>query len=311
MVRFPPLADPVKDFCHFPRGCWYSSSTLPPKDGDRILLVRPGSIGDVLLLTPIIKKLKTTYPNCKVEVATIHDKILKNNPHITKIMKLENKTYAGLGIFGYDKVYWMSYEFMPEMHIVHSYAQIVGIEIIDLQPDYYIHQHELNESTKYLKQAGIDQDFICIHREVLWQTRKWDNKNWQELVNTIAKRFKVLDIQEGREESLKNTIRITGLDIRQVAAILKLSKALICVDSGLMHLGTALDIPVISLFGVTNPNYRLPLKYLQDSFYCWQHMNAGVHHKSLPPAEFEPQINDNPMDYISAESVYRKFGYKI
>jgi len=47
-------------------------------------------------------------------------------------------------------------------------------------------------------------------------------------------------------------------NLRELAAILKKAKLFIGNDSGVMHMASALDIPVVSIFGPTDPHYTGP-----------------------------------------------------
>jgi ADP-heptose:LPS heptosyltransferase len=51
--------------------------------------------------------------------------------------------------------------------------------------------------------------------------------------------------------------RLTGFSISQVGAWLPLLKGLIAVDSGILHLAGALDVPTIGLFGPTDPDVMI------------------------------------------------------
>jgi heptosyltransferase-2 len=58
---------------------------------DRVLLVKLGSLGDVLLTTPLIFILKSNFPNIQVDYLTSHScaPLLKNNLSVSKILEVE------------------------------------------------------------------------------------------------------------------------------------------------------------------------------------------------------------------------------
>ena len=65
----------------------------------KILVIRFSSLGDVLLTTPLVKKIKLNYPEAQVHFLTkkSYSDILKNNPHITKlIISEDNLDFDGL-----------------------------------------------------------------------------------------------------------------------------------------------------------------------------------------------------------------------
>lgn len=59
----------------------------------KILIIHTAFIGDIVLSTPILAKLKDLYPNSEISYLTTPQgvEILKNNPHITKIIKYDKK----------------------------------------------------------------------------------------------------------------------------------------------------------------------------------------------------------------------------
>jgi heptosyltransferase-2 len=58
---------------------------------NKILIIRLSSLGDVLLTTPLVRSLKSSYPNIKIDfiVRTEFDSTLKYNPNINNLIKLE------------------------------------------------------------------------------------------------------------------------------------------------------------------------------------------------------------------------------
>ena len=64
---------------------------IPPKI-DKILLIKPDHLGDVVLLTSILPLIKKKYPNVKVDiiVGSWSRVILKNNPYIDKIYEVDH-----------------------------------------------------------------------------------------------------------------------------------------------------------------------------------------------------------------------------
>ncbi len=57
-----------------------------------------------------------------------------------------------------------------------------------------------------------------------------------------------------------NVILIQNKPIRMVASIIKQMNAFVSNDSGLMHLAAAVGIPVVAIFGPTNPVWVRPWK---------------------------------------------------
>ena len=105
---------------------------------------------------------------------------------------------------------------------------------------------------------------IAIHPGCKYE---WYWKKWHGF-DQLARRFQNVVIV-GAEEDLRtdNTYFqrafvwpahaqnfIGKLDLRDTAALLKQCAALVCNDSGLMHLGVAIGTPTFGIFGITSPD---------------------------------------------------------
>lgn len=62
------------------------------------------------------------------------------------------------------------------------------------------------------------------------------------------------------------------LSLKDLFGLLRVLRLLICMDSGILHLGAALGVPTISIFGGVNPLYRIaatqPVTALQARLDC-------------------------------------------
>ena len=59
----------------------------------RILIIHTAFIGDIVLSTPLIKKLRDTYPKAEITYLTtpIGASILRNNPYLTHIIEYDKR----------------------------------------------------------------------------------------------------------------------------------------------------------------------------------------------------------------------------
>ncbi|MGB9877973.1 MAG: lipopolysaccharide heptosyltransferase II [bacterium] len=111
--------------------------------------------------------------------------------------------------------------------------------------------------------------FVALCPGTTWESKRWNAKKWAELADFfLEKHYKVVfiggrkDIPHIRE--IKSYMRGNSLDlsgktsILEAGCILESAELAISVDSGAMHLATAVDTPVIALFGPTNPKIQGP-----------------------------------------------------
>ncbi len=62
------------------------------RPGDKILISRSDKLGDLVLALPFVETMKLRYPECQIEVlASLYaSPILENNPHIDRIVRVQN-----------------------------------------------------------------------------------------------------------------------------------------------------------------------------------------------------------------------------
>jgi 3-deoxy-D-manno-octulosonic-acid transferase/heptosyltransferase-1 len=105
--------------------------------------------------------------------------------------------------------------------------------------------------------------FIAISPVALWDTKLWSDSKFARLADNISQKLNIPVVFTGRDkESLDkitsqmttNAINIGGqTSLTELAAFYKNALTVITTDSGPMHLAAAAGIPVVALFGPTNP----------------------------------------------------------
>ncbi|BDU49844.1 glycosyltransferase family 9 protein [Haliovirga abyssi] len=85
----------------------------------RILVIRFSSIGDIILTTPVLKKLREKYPNAKIDFLTL-DKFkdsISGNKNIDNLILFDKEKYKGInGIYNFSKKYSGQYDIIIDLH---------------------------------------------------------------------------------------------------------------------------------------------------------------------------------------------------
>lgn len=289
---FPPkvyMEKREESFCGFKVKDYYSSSSpLSPANGRspiRILLVRPNSLGDVLFVYPVARVIKEQYPLAEIFVHTLF-------PDVFQYCNFINGTHKGsIDKRMWDKVFFLSYEFTPYLHPVESYARICGVSVNDKSLGISLSLSNVHKGYSLLDSI-TKKKAILIHTECDWRSRRWGNENWELLIAEIKgdKRFNDYEILSvcRKDQQIKGAIDLSGKtsDFGTLLGVISNSEFMIAIDSGIMHLGVALNKKVHSLFGITKANLRLPHNYLKWALQSG-HPYSGSHHNRPMPADRE------------------------
>src|SRR5262249_15560340 len=105
---------------------------------------------------------------------------------------------------------------------------------------------------------------VCLHLGARISVRRWPVDHFAELIARIRSRFTIhltlvpdLDGYGTELRSLADSVAL-DLSLQQLTALLASSDALVCNDSGPGHVAAALGVPVIALFGPTDPQRYRP-----------------------------------------------------
>ena len=157
-------------------------------------------------------------------------------------------------------------EFLKQIGLSYHSANLkIGLHESDLEfaRDYYTSQNLIPEQTIIISPSGG------------WPSKKCDPEKFAEIAKAIQNsfNFKILivwgpgDLQEA--EKIHTLLHGTSVlspqtTIRQMAALMKLARAVIANDSGPMHIATAVKTPTLALHGPTNPRLQGPFGKMHE-----------------------------------------------
>jgi ADP-heptose:LPS heptosyltransferase len=113
---------------------------------------------------------------------------------------------------------------------------------------------------------------VVLHAGANWRLKRWPAGNFARLADALATRYPVKVLLMGDREELplvqgivqrmrtKPFVAAGRTTFRQLGALLHRAALLISNDSGPLHLGLAVGIPVIAIFGPTAPHLTGPLE---------------------------------------------------
>jgi len=120
------------------------------------------------------------------------------------------------------------------------------------------------EANSYLKKPermeSLPQTYGVMHPYSLWETKLWDWERYEQVARALPELTWVL-VGKGERfpVTAPNVVELRGTtDLRQLMQVLAHAQVVLSTDSGPAHLGSALGVPVVSLFGATDPLKTAP-----------------------------------------------------
>jgi len=256
---------------------------------------KQGGLGDVLMITPTVKALSKKY-NTKIIFGTDFEYldgalplVFRGNPFVERVVP-----FRDLDPEDYDVVIdltcpCVAYEIPKASPInrIDLFARHVGITLSDMNMDYFISDDEKKWAQDYLARENLTRYRLVLVQAFSTTTaRDFPPEKLQKAINSLVasqKDVRVILLTHD-SDSLKPSWNVPGVHrlhnfkMRQIAAIMNECKLIICPDSAILHLASALHLPTVTLFAPTDPRARInyhpeavaiwPAKHLQG-FPTW------------------------------------------
>jgi len=122
-----------------------------------------------------------------------------------------------------------------------------------------------SKPTELTQQFGDNAYSVFLHGTT-WETKLWPEDYWVTLLNKVVENGQKVILPWGNKAEFERAQRIAKsvkndqawvpdfpLTLSTMARILKFAKFVVSVDTGLSHVGSALNVPMVVLYRVTNP----------------------------------------------------------
>ena len=153
-------------------------------------------------------------------------------------------------------------------HAVTRYLEVLqrhGIDTADAHPHLQLTEDEQTMAHCFLTEAGITSERLLIgmHPGGNWEYKLWRAKNYALVANTLCKaqNAAILLFAGPNEQELQKQVSelmdvppilVETDNLRYLAALISTCAVYIGNDTGPMHIASAVDTPIVALFGSTN-----------------------------------------------------------
>ncbi len=142
----------------------------------------------------------------------------------------------------------------------------IGIQAVEPYEHITLLTEEKNDARELLLQKGWDgkQMLISVHPGAGKLMNRWPVENFAKAAQELADYYDAQllitwgpnekELGESLCSQLKgNIITAVDPDIRRFASILSCSDMILCNDTGVLHVAAAINLPLVVVFGPTNP----------------------------------------------------------
>lgn len=197
---------------------------------------------------------------------------------------------------------------------------ILDIKCVTKDTELTVREYSFKMVKDYFLKQHINLNKIIIAVAPLakgmkgYSSKEWSLDKYIKLIEKILKRFDVNIILMGTKNELHKLEKVKdsfssnrvllqdkSFSIYEAAAILKKCVLLICNDGGIMHTASAINIPIISIWGPTSPNWHGYLD--KDNFFAIRKNNCSpCREYKRPPVKCK---NQKCLKEISVDEVLK------
>jgi autotransporter strand-loop-strand O-heptosyltransferase len=244
------------------------------------LTVTP-ALGDQICATPTIRKLSEIYAS-KVAVISHVPDLFRNLPYVSECYHINDVNLDEIS---------SQYDLHKTFHLLGK-TDSLGIEfkhaICDIRQfhakdlGFMLKDEEMScdfipsADPESIDQFNLPKEYVVLHPVQSWDSRSWAKEKWQDLSDKLENAgMNVVTIgrdsgeQQHRGKLDKPAFNIDlkkGIDLVNKTSldqswhILKNSKAVITMDSGVMHLAGTTDTHIFQLGSNLDPKFRAPYR---------------------------------------------------
>jgi len=147
-----------------------------------------------------------------------------------------------------------------EQHAVDRYMRIALAAGCDEGPIEFSFAVSESDRAAVSEMLGDGPPIAVLLPGANWPTKRWDPEKFEALVGPLHDRFGLRSILAGGPDtielakSIPSAISLAGkTNLTQLVALLERASLVIANDSGPMHIAAALNKPLVTIFGPTNP----------------------------------------------------------
>lgn len=163
-----------------------------------------------------------------------------------------------LAALAYQRRYKVNFYQHAVVRMRSLFSQALGYALPNTSPDFGLNRQA------FMQNESAEKYLVFLHGTT-WTSKQWPEQYWIQLAQIAATAGYRIKISGGSPEEMQRAERIAKhcsnvdaipfLNIASMATILAQAKGAVTVDTGFGHLAAALNVPTVSIYGSTNPEY--------------------------------------------------------
>jgi heptosyltransferase-2 len=145
--------------------------------------------------------------------------------------------------------------------------QRLGVEASERNPLIFLGRDDLECPNHFLLERRVKKDDIVVgvHPGAKWETKRWSADKFAGVCQSLTERldYRVVLLGDAGEAKLveevgrsipdEKLVKAVGFPLGKFMSLISRCDCLITNDSGPMHIASALQVPVVAIFGPTHP----------------------------------------------------------
>ena len=221
---------------------------LTPYRKTEIHVVREGALGDVLMATPALRRVKELNPKCRVTFYTHFANLVSGLPFIDEVLPVDVAPTGKAILLRYENL-------IPvRRHIAGIFGEILGVDIWNNRPSCVLDPRLLDHYRQEFRE--LPRPWTIVNRKAAtWSPNKnWPDEYWGDLLDRLTARFSVIEIgASAQDRGVQPDDHY--LDLRGKTALEELVAAIGAADlhvgpvSGPVHIAAAVGTPAVVIYG--------------------------------------------------------------
>jgi ADP-heptose:LPS heptosyltransferase len=169
----------------------------------------------------------------------------------------------------------------PEAHTVESATAVIRWLGVRCQQPAALQYARHPEYAARIKEKLNGRPYVIIHPGAVMETKRWNSQRFSELARSLLSRGFTVVVTAGPGEErfageiakeVQGTVIMLGLNIPELAELIRGARMYVGNDSGPMHLAAAVGTPVVAIWGSSDSRRWRPwakdYRVVQNPFEC-------------------------------------------